>query len=110
MMEGAQSQSRRLSLKRPWEDVTLPEEGHGSLLTPIEAGAYRRTSLPHPGVFMNNRCGPGDRESVAKKARFESLDYNTFPQHFWDVGRAPQHLPAVACKYNLEIRMSSRDI
>jgi hypothetical protein len=98
-MEGEQSRSRRLSLKRPWEDVTLLAEGrHSTIPTSIDPVAYRRPSLPLSGVFTNNRHGPENRESVVKKAKFEGFAYNTFSQNFLDVGSLNPR-PEV-CKYD----------
>lgn len=82
VLEG--SQSRRASVKRPWEeDTTLPEKGnawHSALLPPIDAVPYRRGSLQGGDIETNknNQYGSAPKESAVKKAKFEGHEYNTF--------------------------------
>lgn len=79
------SQSRRTSIKRPWEDISLPEEGitrYPASLPSIDPVPLRRPSIPlgfEHGVFSNSRYGPDTSESVVKKQKFEGYDYNSFP-------------------------------
>lgn len=82
--EREESQLRRSSIKRPWEeDTTLPEKGiawHSALLPPIDAVPYRRGSIQRGGDEGPKWNSPDPRESVMKKAKFEGHDYNTFPR------------------------------
>ena len=85
--EREDSQSRRSSIKRPWdEDATLPEQSNGwngTILPPIDGAPYRRPSIhleAESGAGTHSRYGTVSRESAAKKARFEgNNDYNTPP-------------------------------
>ena len=85
--ERERSQSRRPSIKRPWEeDAILPETGNawlGTTLPPIDPVPYRRPSIsrqPEPGGLLHNLYQPDNREFVAKRARYEgNNDYIPFP-------------------------------
>ncbi|KAH7360592.1 hypothetical protein BKA65DRAFT_189029 [Rhexocercosporidium sp. MPI-PUGE-AT-0058] len=80
------SQSRRPSIKRPWEeDYALPQQVNvwsGTRLPPIDASSYRRPSLPprvtEPEDIWGNHYGSESRDGGAKRARFEGNDYNSF--------------------------------
>jgi hypothetical protein len=96
VLERDESQSRRASIKRPWEeDTTLPEKGnawHSALLPPIDAVPYRRGSIQRGDAETNgnNRYGPLPKESAMKKPKFEGHDYNTFsPQNQEPNGKIP---------------------
>jgi len=78
-------QSRRLSIKRPWEeDETLPggNAWHSTILSSIDAVPYRKPSTTRgaesEGISNTSRYGPEIKESVAKRARHEGSDYNDF--------------------------------
>jgi hypothetical protein len=82
--EWEQSQSRRSSIKRPWdEDAILPQKSNvwnGAILPPIEAVPYRRPSIQRaiePAAGTHHRYVLETRESVAKKARYEGSDYRS---------------------------------
>lgn len=98
--EREESQSRRSSIKRPWEeDTSLPEKGnawHSALLPPIDAVPYRRGSIQHGEDEGPKWHGSDPKESVMKKAKFEGHDYNTFPrQNLASNGRtAPSRNPS----------------
>lgn len=98
---GDLSQSRRLSIKRPWEDAS-PEESHPStLLKPIDTAIYRRLSYPQSGQFPGTRYGPESRESTVKRPKYEGDDYSSFSQKFPDINRGLPPQP-IACKYGHE--------
>lgn len=84
VVEREDSQSRRSSIKRPWEEDTgLPERGngwHSALLPPIDDVPYRRGSLQRGGDDGRKWNRPDPKESVLKWPRFEGHDYNTFPR------------------------------
>ena len=93
------SQSRRLSIKRPWEeDEGLPEAGsgwHSALLPPIDAVPYQRPPIARgaeSGVTSNiSRYGPEIKESVSKKVRHEGSEYNGLRRESLDLdGPTPQ--------------------
>jgi hypothetical protein len=79
-----------MSIKRPWEDISLPDEGIARYPTSLP------TIDPVPfqhGVFSNNRYGPDANESVVKKQKLEAYDYNSFPQRIPDLGEIPPIRP-----------------
>jgi len=87
--ERERPQSRRPSIKRPWEeDPILPEMGNawlGTTLPPIDPVPYRRPSIsrqPEPGGNLHNLYQPNvldDRDFVAKRVRYEgNNDYIPF--------------------------------
>jgi hypothetical protein len=86
--EREDSQSRRPSIKRPWEgEYGLPEQvdvGNGTRLPPIDYSSYRRPSLPprvtEPEDIWVNHYGSESRDGGAKRARYERHDYNSFPR------------------------------
>jgi len=78
------SQSRRASMKRPWEEeITLPGPGnawHPAVLPPIDAVPYRSSSHQRVGDIEVHGKGWYDstqRESVLKKPKYEGHDYNS---------------------------------
>ncbi len=80
--ERVESQSRRSSVKRPWEGdrASLQEVNawHSSSLPPIDAVPHRRGSIQigsHGGPIWDL-----DPDSVLKKAKLERHEYNTFPR------------------------------
>ena len=96
VLDRVESQSRRASIKRPWEeDTTLPENGnawHSALLPPIDAVPYRRGSIQRGDIELNgnNRYSPATKESAMKRPKFEGHDYNTFPrQNLEPNGKTP---------------------
>lgn len=78
------SQSRRPSIKRPWEeDIVLPEQANvwsGTRLPPIDPSPYRRPSLPprvtEPDDIWGHHYGVESRDGGAKRARYEGHDYS----------------------------------
>ncbi|KAG4440219.1 hypothetical protein IFR05_004298 [Cadophora sp. M221] len=84
--EREDSQSRRPSIKRPWEEeYRLPEQvdvWNGTRLPPIDSSSYRRPSLPprvtEPEDIWGNHYGSESRDGGAKRARYERHDYNSF--------------------------------
>lgn len=84
--EREDSQSRRPSIKRPWEEeYVLPEQvdvWNGTRLPPIDSSSYRRPSLPprvtEPEDIWGNHYGSESRDGGAKRARYEKHDYNSF--------------------------------
>jgi hypothetical protein len=99
-----ESQSRRSSIKRPWEDSSLPEEGNAQLSTslpPIDTVPYRRPSLLRGlehGSFANSRHGPDFTESGNKRAKLEGYDYNPFSQQMPGNGQKPP--PMIISEYH----------
>jgi hypothetical protein len=85
--ERERSQSRRPSIKRPWEeDAVLPEAGNawfGATLPPIDHQQYRRTSTSRQaeaGGNLHNIYQPDSRDVGAKRVRYEGEnDYTPFP-------------------------------
>ena len=87
VLERIESQSRRASIKRPWEEeTTLPGKGnawHSALLPPLDTVPYRRPSIQRGGDVESNgslRCPVATKESAMKRPKFEGHDYNTFPR------------------------------
>lgn len=86
--EREKSQSRRPSIKRPWEeDAISPETGNawlGTTLPPIDPVPYRRPSISRqaePRGNLHNLYQPDNREFVAKRVRYEgNNDYTSFPE------------------------------
>lgn len=86
--EREKSQSRRPSIKRPWEeDIVLPEAGNtwfGATLPPIDPLQCRRTPTSkqaEAGGNFHNISHPDSREDGAKRARYEGgNDYIAFPE------------------------------
>ena len=81
------SQSRRPSIKRPWEeDSVLPERGYawlGTSLPPIGPPPHRRPSVPTlprhddvgpDGGNLHSLYHPVNRESGPKRVRYEGSD------------------------------------
>lgn len=94
VLERENSQSRRSSIKRPWEeDTTLPEKDnawHSALLPPIDTVPYRKVSIQRGGDEGAKWNGQDSREPVIKKAKFEGNEYNTFPrQNLMPNGKIP---------------------
>ncbi|KAH7418272.1 hypothetical protein BKA64DRAFT_194966 [Cadophora sp. MPI-SDFR-AT-0126] len=92
--EGEDSQSRRPSIKRPWEeDYVLQEQVNawkGTRLPPIDA-SYRRPSLPprftEPEDIWGNHHGPETRGGEAKRIRYEGRDYSSISREDLDLRR-----------------------
>jgi len=82
-----EQESRRTSIKRPWEDTTIPGEIDGRQtisLPPIDIVPFRRPSIPRgveSGIFSDIPYGQDSRERAAKKSKFDVYDYNTIPGH-----------------------------
>jgi hypothetical protein len=102
---GEQSQSRRTSIKRPWENETaLPKQNatnfemtrvagsggihaytgatmHSPFLPPIDAAPNRRPSILRNNERESaNNHGLDLRESGVKRSKHEIRDRNTFPR------------------------------
>jgi hypothetical protein len=86
--ERENSQSRRPSIKRPWEEAAIsPEMGNswlGTTLPPIDSAPYHRPSISWQaeiGGNLDNLYQPDNSEVVAKRARYEANnDYTSFPE------------------------------
>lgn len=90
--EREDSQSRRPSIKRPWEEESvLPEQVNvwkGTRLPPIDA-SYRRPSLPprftETEDSWENHYGSESSGGGVKRSRYEGHDHNTLPQEDLDL-------------------------
>jgi len=90
--EREDSQSRRPSIKRPWEEeYVLPEQVNvwkGTRLPPIDA-SYRRPSLPPQFTetedSWQNYYGSESSGGGVKRSRYEGHDYNSLPQEDLDL-------------------------
>jgi hypothetical protein len=106
--EREKPQSRRPSIKRPWEeDTILPEAGnawYGATLPPIDSLQYRRTSTSwqaKAGGNLHNIYHPDSREVEAKRVRYEGEnDYITFPEGELQsqASRKSSRIPAMAAQ------------
>ncbi|KAE8451281.1 hypothetical protein EG329_004446 [Mollisiaceae sp. DMI_Dod_QoI] len=92
--ERVESQSRRPSIKRPWdEDIASQENTNtwhstGLPLPPIDVVPYRRPSLSRAAEIEGNfhsRYGSESREAGAKRARYEEHDYNPLSRENLDL-------------------------
>ncbi|KUJ20971.1 uncharacterized protein LY89DRAFT_609265 [Mollisia scopiformis] len=94
--ERVESQIRRPSIKRPWDEDPVPPEnvgiwpGRGLSLPPIDIASYRRPSLTLTAEDEGNartRYGSEMRESggSAKKPRYEQHDYNSLSRENLDL-------------------------
>lgn len=94
--EGVESQSRRSSIKRPWDEDFAPPSstslwtGRGLSLPPIDVAPYRRPSLSRAAEIEGNlhtRYGSESREGggIAKRPRYEQHDYNSLSRENLDL-------------------------
>ncbi|KAL2074817.1 hypothetical protein VTL71DRAFT_8596 [Oculimacula yallundae] len=93
--EREDSQSRRPSIKRPWEEEYTPVQANvwnGTRLPSIDPSSYRRPSLPlritEPEDIWGTHNGSGSRGGGAKRVRYEGFDYNSFPREGLDMKSA----------------------
>jgi len=93
--EREKSQSRRASIKRPWEEVTVssdpPRLWHGAPLPPIDAVPFNRAAVSREAEPEDS---PQDRYqtnlmggATAKRARYEGRehDYNLLSRENLDL-------------------------
>lgn len=92
--ERVESQSRRPSIKRPWnEDIILPENAKswhsaGLPLPPIDVVPFRRPSLSRAAEIegsFHSRYGAELRDGGAKRPRYEDRDYNSLSRENLDL-------------------------
>lgn len=107
--ERDESQSRRTSVKRPWdeESAALPELANSRLSTvlpSLDAEPIRRLSAPRGREYWSistSRYGAESRDADAERPHIEGQDYNSFPQLNIDPnGKPPPTRPH--CKSCLE--------
>jgi hypothetical protein len=108
--EREESQTRRQSIKRPWdEDTAFPEAGnawHRAILPPIDATPHRRPSIPRgleAGGMLHSSYGQSSGDSMSKRARYEGLGYKSLSREILSLN-GQLHQPPLPRKVNQQPR------
>jgi hypothetical protein len=91
------SQSRRTSIKRPWDEdsAALPEPANSRLSTvlpSLDAEPFRRLSAPRGREYLSistSRYGAESRDADAERPKIEGHDYNSFARQNIDPNGKP---------------------